>query len=111
MRLKAAAARTTSRGPVSTSRGPAVAGASASAASARSCKGWVAARTAHAQSTANSSSCSASEAQAQRVLPSQVVCLRHLNEADGPLLLAKDRDGGLRYDDSTVYPPDAELWG
>ncbi len=32
-------------------------------------------------------------------------------DLDGPLLLAKDRDGGLRYDDSTVYPPDAELWG
>lgn len=32
-------------------------------------------------------------------------------DLDGPLLLAKDRDGGLRYDESTVYPPEAELWG
>ncbi len=32
-------------------------------------------------------------------------------DLDGPLLLARDRDGGLRYDGSTVYPPDAELWG
>jgi L-Ala-D/L-Glu epimerase len=32
-------------------------------------------------------------------------------DLDGPLLLAKDRDGGLRYDGSTVYPPDAVLWG
>lgn len=32
-------------------------------------------------------------------------------DLDGPLLLAKDRDDGLRYDGSTVYPPDASLWG
>lgn len=32
-------------------------------------------------------------------------------DLDGPLLLAADRDGGLRYDGSTVYPPDAALWG
>ena len=32
-------------------------------------------------------------------------------DLDGPLLLARDRDGGLRYDGSTVYPPDAGLWG
>jgi L-alanine-DL-glutamate epimerase-like enolase superfamily enzyme len=32
-------------------------------------------------------------------------------DLDGPLLLAGDRDGGLRYDDSTVYPPDVALWG
>jgi L-alanine-DL-glutamate epimerase-like enolase superfamily enzyme len=32
-------------------------------------------------------------------------------DLDGPLLLARDRDGGLRYDDSIVYPPDAALWG
>lgn len=32
-------------------------------------------------------------------------------DLDGPLLLARDRDGGLRYDDSLVYPPDAALWG
>ncbi len=28
-------------------------------------------------------------------------------DLDGPLLLAKDRDGGLRYQDSLVYPPEA----
>ena len=32
-------------------------------------------------------------------------------DLDGPLLLAHDRDGGLRYDGSLVYPPEAELWG
>ena len=32
-------------------------------------------------------------------------------DLDGPLLLAEDRNGGLRYDGSTVYPPDAALWG
>jgi L-Ala-D/L-Glu epimerase len=32
-------------------------------------------------------------------------------DLDGPLLLAQDRDGGLLYDDSLVYPPDAALWG
>ena len=32
-------------------------------------------------------------------------------DLDGPLLLARDRDGGLRYDSSLVYPPDASLWG
>jgi len=32
-------------------------------------------------------------------------------DLDGPLLLARDRDGGLRYDGSLVYPPGAALWG
>jgi L-Ala-D/L-Glu epimerase len=32
-------------------------------------------------------------------------------DLDGPLLLARDRDGGLRYEGSLVYPPDAALWG
>ena len=32
-------------------------------------------------------------------------------DLDGPLLLARDRDGGLRYDTSLVYPPEASLWG
>lgn len=32
-------------------------------------------------------------------------------DLDGPLLLARDRDHGLRYDESVVYPPDASLWG
>ncbi len=32
-------------------------------------------------------------------------------DLDGPLLLAKDRPEGLRYEGSLVYPPDAALWG
>jgi len=32
-------------------------------------------------------------------------------DLDGPLLLAKDREPGLRYEGSTIYPPDAALWG
>ena len=32
-------------------------------------------------------------------------------DLDGPLLLARDRDGGLRYDGSEVYPADAKFWG
>jgi L-alanine-DL-glutamate epimerase-like enolase superfamily enzyme len=32
-------------------------------------------------------------------------------DLDGPLLLARDRDGGLRYDGSIVHPPDRALWG
>lgn len=32
-------------------------------------------------------------------------------DLDGPLLLASDRENGLRYDGSIVYPPDATLWG
>jgi L-alanine-DL-glutamate epimerase-like enolase superfamily enzyme len=32
-------------------------------------------------------------------------------DLDGPLLLAKDRDYGLRYEDSLVYPALPNLWG
>jgi L-alanine-DL-glutamate epimerase-like enolase superfamily enzyme len=32
-------------------------------------------------------------------------------DLDGPLLLAHDREGGLRYDGSIVYPPETSLWG
>ncbi len=32
-------------------------------------------------------------------------------DLDGPLLLARDRPGGLRYEGSLVYPPATELWG
>jgi L-alanine-DL-glutamate epimerase-like enolase superfamily enzyme len=32
-------------------------------------------------------------------------------DLDGPLLLARDREHGLRYDGSLVHPPDAVLWG
>lgn len=32
-------------------------------------------------------------------------------DLDGPLLLARDRQPGLRYEGSSVYPPDGDLWG
>jgi len=32
-------------------------------------------------------------------------------DLDGPLLLARDRESGLRYDGSLVHPPEAALWG
>jgi L-Ala-D/L-Glu epimerase len=32
-------------------------------------------------------------------------------DLDGPLLLAKDRERGLTYEGSLVYPPERELWG
>src|SRR5712671_2455944 len=32
-------------------------------------------------------------------------------DLDGPLLLAHDREDGLRYEGSLVYPPDPALWG
>ena len=32
-------------------------------------------------------------------------------DLDAPLLLAKDRDGGLVFEGSTVQPPEAALWG
>ncbi|MEX0696377.1 MAG: N-acetyl-D-Glu racemase DgcA [Dongiaceae bacterium] len=32
-------------------------------------------------------------------------------DLDGPLLLARDRDPGLRYEDSLVQPPAPALWG
>jgi len=32
-------------------------------------------------------------------------------DLDGPLLLARDRANGLRYEGSVVYPPKSDLWG
>ena len=32
-------------------------------------------------------------------------------DLDGPLLLARDREPGLRYEGSLVYPPPPALWG
>ena len=32
-------------------------------------------------------------------------------DLDGPLLLARDRENGLRYEGSLVYPPSSALWG
>jgi len=34
-----------------------------------------------------------------------------VTDLDGPLLLAKDRDHPLTYDDAGVHPPAPELWG
>ena len=32
-------------------------------------------------------------------------------DLDGPLLLARDRAAGLRYEGSTVHPAEPALWG
>ncbi|MEI7931708.1 MAG: dipeptide epimerase, partial [Alphaproteobacteria bacterium] len=32
-------------------------------------------------------------------------------DLDGPLLLAHDREPGLRYEGSTIFPPEGALWG
>jgi L-alanine-DL-glutamate epimerase-like enolase superfamily enzyme len=32
-------------------------------------------------------------------------------DLDGPLLLARDRDPGLRFDGSLIHPPESALWG
>ena len=32
-------------------------------------------------------------------------------DLDGPLLLARDREPPLRYEGSTIFPPDPDLWG
>jgi L-Ala-D/L-Glu epimerase len=32
-------------------------------------------------------------------------------DLDAPLLLARDRQPGLRYEGSVVYPPKPNLWG
>lgn len=47
-------------------------------------------------------------AMAPAVLVAQGVAVTDL---DGPLLLAEDRSGPLRFDDAGVHPPDAALWG
>jgi L-alanine-DL-glutamate epimerase-like enolase superfamily enzyme len=44
--------------------------------------------------------------------PAMLVAQRaRLVDLDGPLLLAKDRPDGLRYEGSLVYPPTSALWG
>ena len=44
--------------------------------------------------------------------PAMLVAQRaRVVDLDGPLLLAKDRPEGLRYDGSLVYPPQPALWG
>jgi L-alanine-DL-glutamate epimerase-like enolase superfamily enzyme len=44
--------------------------------------------------------------------PAMLVAQRaRVVDLDGPLLLAKDRDDGLRYEGSLAYPPEPTLWG
>jgi L-Ala-D/L-Glu epimerase len=44
--------------------------------------------------------------------PAMLVAQRaRVVDLDGPLLLAKDREGGLRYEGSDVYPASPKLWG
>ena len=44
--------------------------------------------------------------------PAMLVAQRaRVVDLDGPLLLTKDRPGGLRYEGSLIYPPDSALWG
>jgi len=44
--------------------------------------------------------------------PAMLVAQRaRVVDLDGALLLAKDREHGLRYDGSVMHPPSAELWG
>jgi L-alanine-DL-glutamate epimerase-like enolase superfamily enzyme len=47
-------------------------------------------------------------AMAPATLPAQGAAIVDL---DGPLLLERDRQPGLRFDDSRVHPPRPELWG
>ncbi|WP_445502846.1 N-acetyl-D-Glu racemase DgcA [Microvirga sp. G4-2] len=44
--------------------------------------------------------------------PAMVIAPRcRFVDLDGPLLLAKDREPGLKYEGSLVYPPEPALWG
>jgi len=44
--------------------------------------------------------------------PAMLVAQRaRVVDLDGPLLLARDREKGLRYEDSLVYPATSALWG
>jgi L-alanine-DL-glutamate epimerase-like enolase superfamily enzyme len=46
------------------------------------------------------------------IAPATLVAQRaRVVDLDGPLLLAADRPDGLRYEGSTLYPPDPSLWG
>ena len=46
------------------------------------------------------------------VAPAILVAQRaRVVDLDGPLLLARDRADGLRYEGSVVYPSELALWG
>ena len=46
------------------------------------------------------------------VAPAMLLAQRaRVVDLDGPLLLAKDRPNGLRFEGSRMYPPEPALWG
>jgi L-alanine-DL-glutamate epimerase-like enolase superfamily enzyme len=46
------------------------------------------------------------------IAPATLVAQRaRVVDLDGPLLLAADRPNGLRYEGSTLFPPESALWG
>jgi L-alanine-DL-glutamate epimerase-like enolase superfamily enzyme len=45
------------------------------------------------------------------IAPALLVAQAEIVYLDGPLRLALDRGPGLRYDGSTIHPPDPKLWG
>ncbi len=46
------------------------------------------------------------------VAPALLLCARaRFVDLDGPLLLARDRPKGLRYEGARLFPPDPALWG
>ena len=46
------------------------------------------------------------------IVPALLVAqLAEIVDLDGPLHLASDRVPGLRYDGSTIHPPDQNYWG
>jgi L-alanine-DL-glutamate epimerase-like enolase superfamily enzyme len=42
---------------------------------------------------------------------SLLACFADFVDLDGPLLLAKDRENGMLFEGSMLYPPKADLWG
>ena len=40
-----------------------------------------------------------------------VAQLAQVIDLDGPLLLARDRNPGISFDGSLMYPPEPDLWG
>ena len=40
-----------------------------------------------------------------------LACVAEFVDLDGPLLLKKDREPGLKFEGGLVYPPEAQLWG
>ena len=43
--------------------------------------------------------------------PRRILVANHVSFLDGPLLLAEDRTPAIRFEGSTMHPPDARLWG